>query len=137
MSSQVPSFQPSVTSVSDWEQAVAEISSQNAGEPDALPSGRAPSAGDQRRIPAGNKLTTFAEVVQTFMEHLEVIIHTILYERDIYPGELFMATRIYNTAVKMCRVPRVARYVREVVEQVGEQLLEVCGILLLSTVRPR
>ena len=83
-----------------------------------------PLAGSSTSI-GNTPLTSLAGIVGTFVEHLECAIHTILYERDIYPRQLFMSTRKYNCPVKMCRVPKVNQYVRQMVEVVGEQLLEV------------
>ncbi|KAA8901437.1 DNA-binding protein [Sphaerosporella brunnea] len=125
---------------SNWEQAVTEILSQNAepvGSPnDGVDAPLNDPAGGSGGQQLGDRLITVAGIVETFVEHVEVAIHTILYHREIYPRELFMATRMYNTAVKMCRVPRVARYVRDVVEQVGQQLQEgnvkVVSIVILS-----
>jgi hypothetical protein len=74
----------------------------------------------------GQQLTSYASIVSAFMEHLECAIHTIIYERDIYPQELFMNARKYNSPAKMCRIPKVNQYVRHIADIVGNQLLEVC-----------
>ncbi|KAI5795583.1 DNA-binding protein [Geopyxis carbonaria] len=89
-------------------------------------------------IPLGNEeqLQTLGGVITTFLDHLECAIHTILYERSIYPRNLFMSTRKYNCAVKMCRVTKVNEYVRSVIELIGDQLMggrgKVVSIIILS-----
>lgn len=72
------------------------------------------------------KPPTVDEVICAFLEHLECAVHTILFQRDIYPKEMFMTARKYDRPVKMCRVPKVNEYVRNMVDMVGVQLREVC-----------
>ncbi|SLM40239.1 DNA-binding HORMA [Lasallia pustulata] len=41
-------------------------------------------------------LDTYAAIVSTFSDFLTVAIHTILYERNIYPPTSFLSARKYN-----------------------------------------
>jgi len=79
---------------------------------------------------------TAASITGLFISHLECSIHTILYTRSIYPARLFMASRMYGAAVKMCRVPQVNTFVRELVDTVGEQMLDenvrIVSVVILS-----
>ncbi|KAF8243431.1 DNA-binding protein [Wilcoxina mikolae CBS 423.85] len=81
-------------------------------------------------------ITGYSSFISTFIQHLECAIHTIIYERDIYPRELFMTTRKYDYPVKMCRVPQVSQYVRQIASIVGNQLLEgyiqIISIVIVS-----
>ncbi|TGZ79283.1 DNA-binding protein [Ascodesmis nigricans] len=68
-------------------------------------------------------LRTHGSWICTLMDALEVCFHTILYERGVYPKEIFIAGRMYDTLAMQCRVRDVAEYVRHVVEAVGEQVV--------------
>jgi mitotic spindle assembly checkpoint protein MAD2B len=54
-----------------------------------------------------------------------VSIHTVLYVRKIYPQELFMRARKYNTPVYQCRHPDVCTWVNDAIQGVGEELKKV------------
>ena len=58
---------------------------------------------------------TFASLVNSFSEFLLVAIHTIIYEREIYPANLFLTARKYNHPVKQARHPRVCRWILDAV----------------------
>ncbi|KAL8825224.1 MAG: hypothetical protein Q9191_004548 [Dirinaria sp. TL-2023a] len=51
-------------------------------------------------------LDTYHAVVLAFSDFLTVAIHTILYERSIYPRESFLSARKYNFPVKQSRHPK-------------------------------
>ncbi|KAI5852284.1 DNA-binding protein [Tricharina praecox] len=101
---------------------------------DSSPS-RASSPASIPELPTG-EFPTVASLTGLFISHLECSIHTILYARGIYPARLFMASRMYGAAVKMCRVPAVNRFVRELVDTVGEQMLaenvRIVAVVVLS-----
>ncbi|KAF8530884.1 DNA-binding protein [Trichophaea hybrida] len=81
-------------------------------------------------------ITGYSSFIRSFIQHLECAIHTIIYERDIYPQELFITMRKYDYPVKMCRVPQVSQYVRQIAGIVGNQLLEgylqIVSIVIVS-----
>jgi hypothetical protein len=122
MSSPWPAPSSPVADLTDWDEAVAEILSQNAPVK-SLNGGADTPLNYPARV--GDRLRTFSGVIQTFVEHLEVMIHLILFERELYPRYLFMATRKYNAAVKMCRGYPAVKFVHDVVKEVGQQLQEV------------
>jgi len=62
--------------------------------------------------PSTNILDTYQSLLTTFSDFLTVAIHTILYERAIYPPSTFISTRKYNFPVRQNRHPRVCRLVR-------------------------
>jgi hypothetical protein len=125
-----PSRQPSVMDVDDgqddYETAITlphlESSREQLQHPQQRsPPRQSPAASPQR----DDQLTSLAGIIGVFIDHLECAIHTILYERDIYPQQVFMAARKYNCPVRMCRVPKVNKFIRNTVERVREQLLQV------------
>ncbi|KAI9667510.1 MAG: hypothetical protein M1821_000326 [Bathelium mastoideum] len=69
-------------------------------------------------------MTTFAGLVATFVEFLTVAIHTILYERAIYPAETFLSARKYQYAVRQNRHPRVCGWIQDAVSAVEAELLK-------------
>ena len=70
-------------------------------------------------------LNTYYAVVLAFSDFLTVAIHTILYERDIYPRESFMSARKYNYAVKQSRHPKVCKWIQDAVAAVQVEMLKV------------
>lgn len=67
---------------------------------------------------------TFQSFVSTFIDFLTVAIHTILYERDIYPKTSFLSARKYNYAVRQNRHPRVCKWITDAVTAVEAELLK-------------
>jgi len=67
---------------------------------------------------------TFRTLVTTFATFLTVAIHTILYERDIYPRTSFLSARKYNFAVRQSRHPRVCKWITDAVSAVEAELLK-------------
>ncbi|KAI0034182.1 DNA-binding protein [Vararia minispora EC-137] len=53
---------------------------------------------------------------------LEVAIHGILYVRQIYPAELFVRRKKYNTPVYQSRHPGLNEYISGAVKAIGEEL---------------
>lgn len=67
---------------------------------------------------------TFRSVVAAFTDFLTVAIHTILYERAIYPPTSFLSARKYNFAVRQNRHPKVCEWVNDAVSAIESELLK-------------
>lgn len=67
-----------------------------------------------------------------FAEFLEVSIHTILYNRGIYPEGVFERRKKYNVPVQMCLHPDVVDYITKVVD--GVKVMVESGEVNLVTV---
>jgi len=67
---------------------------------------------------------TFAALCQTFSAFLIVALHTILYERSIYPASTFLTARAYNFPVRQSRHPLVCQWVNDAVNAVEAELLK-------------
>ncbi|MCJ1299821.1 hypothetical protein MMC08_002615 [Hypocenomyce scalaris] len=75
--------------------------------------------------PAGKPiLDTYAALVSTFGDFLTVAIHTILYERNIYPQTSFLTARKYNYPVRQSRHPKVCRWIQDAVAAVEAEMLK-------------
>ena len=70
-------------------------------------------------------LDTYHAVVSAFSDFLTVAIHTVLYERDIYPRTSFLSARKYNYPVKQSRHPKVCKWIQDAVAAVGSEMLKV------------
>jgi len=66
---------------------------------------------------------TYALLVAQFTTFLTVAIHTILYERAIYPKESFLSARKYNFPVRQSRHPKVCQWITDAVSAVEAELL--------------
>jgi len=66
---------------------------------------------------------TYALLIAQFTTFLTVAIHTILYERGIYPKESFLSARKYNFPVRQSRHPKVCRWITDAVSAVEAELL--------------
>jgi mitotic spindle assembly checkpoint protein MAD2B len=69
-------------------------------------------------------LTNFQSILQTFTDFLTVAIHTILYERALYPSTTFISTRKYNFPVRQNRHPKVCAWINDAVSNVSTLLLK-------------
>lgn len=67
---------------------------------------------------------TYRALVTAFTDFLTVAIHTILYERHIYPQTSFLSARRYNLAVRQSRHPKVCEWIIDAVTAVEVQLLK-------------
>jgi mitotic spindle assembly checkpoint protein MAD2B len=67
---------------------------------------------------------TFRLFVSSFTDFLVVAIHTILYERGIYPQTSFLSARRYNFPVRQSRHPKVCEWVNDAVASVESELLK-------------
>ncbi|KAK4543529.1 hypothetical protein LTR36_005424 [Oleoguttula mirabilis] len=71
-----------------------------------------------------NEATTLRNIVAAFTDFLTVAIHTILYERAIYPQTSFLSARKYNFAVRQNRHPKVCGWINDAVSAVETELLK-------------
>ena len=53
---------------------------------------------------------------------VEVAIHTILYVRRVYPPDLFIRRKKYDTPVFQSRHPALNKYISGAVKAIGEEL---------------
>ncbi|USW56805.1 Putative HORMA domain-containing protein [Septoria linicola] len=67
---------------------------------------------------------TFIAFVTAFTDFLTVAVHTILYERGIYPQTSFISARKYNFAVRQSRHPKVCEWINDAVTAVEVELLK-------------
>lgn len=65
---------------------------------------------------------TFAALVRAFTSFLTVSIHTILYQRSLYPRTSFLTARAYNTPVHQSRHPAVCTWIADVVAAITDEL---------------
>jgi hypothetical protein len=56
---------------------------------------------------------------------VEVAIHTILYVRQIYPADLFVRRKKYETPVYQSRHPDLNEYIAGAVKAIGDELVLV------------
>ncbi|KAI0697536.1 spindle checkpoint protein [Cytidiella melzeri] len=66
---------------------------------------------------------TFNQTVKGITDFIEVAIHTILYVRQVYPAELFVRRKKYNTPVFQSRHPLLNEYISGAVKAVKEELV--------------
>ncbi|KAF3114394.1 hypothetical protein TWF706_008321 [Orbilia oligospora] len=76
-------------------------------------------------------IDTYANLITSFTDLLLISIHTILYEREIYPSTLFIATRKYNHPVRQARHPLVCQWIQEAVDACAEELMK-CTVDLIA-----
>ncbi|KAI9836389.1 MAG: hypothetical protein M1819_001419 [Sarea resinae] len=69
-------------------------------------------------------LNTYQALVSTFTSFLTVAIHTILYERSIYPASSFLSSRKYNYPVRQNRHPKVCKWIQDAVAAVEAEMLK-------------
>lgn len=67
---------------------------------------------------------TFAALVANFAHFLTAAIHTIIWERGIYPDTSFIKAKKYNTPVRQSRHPKVCEFIQAAVDAVRDQLLK-------------
>ncbi|GAB7362260.1 hypothetical protein MBLNU230_g2281t1 [Neophaeotheca triangularis] len=67
---------------------------------------------------------TYRNFITAFTDFLVVAIHTILYERAIYPQTSFLSARKYNYAVRQSRHPKVCEWISDAVAAVENELLK-------------
>ncbi|KAH8808838.1 DNA-binding protein [Xylogone sp. PMI_703] len=69
-------------------------------------------------------LNTYQSLITTFSDFLTVAIHTIIYERNLYPASTFLSTRKYNLPVRQNRHPKVCKWIQDAVAAVEGQMLK-------------
>ncbi len=74
-------------------------------------------------------LDTYQAVVSAYSDFLTVAIHTILYERNIYPQTSFIKARKYNYPVRQSRHPRLCKWIIDAVASVEAEMLKVKKLL--------
>ncbi|KAI0735013.1 DNA-binding protein [Earliella scabrosa] len=67
---------------------------------------------------------SFNQAVRGIAEFIEVAIHTILYVRQVYPAELFVRRRKYDTPVFQSRHPALNEYIAGAVRAISEELAQ-------------
>lgn len=67
---------------------------------------------------------TFRTLVSRFTDFLTVAIHTILYERSIYPQTSFLSARKFNFSVRQSRHPKVCEWINDAVAAVQTEVLK-------------
>ncbi|KAK7064063.1 DNA-binding protein [Favolaschia claudopus] len=72
---------------------------------------------------ANSQPLTWNQTVRGITEFIEVAIHQILYVRQIYPADLFVRRKKYDTPVFQSRHPTLNDYISKAVKAIGEQLL--------------
>ncbi|KAI0068152.1 DNA-binding protein [Artomyces pyxidatus] len=73
---------------------------------------------------SSNASLTFNQTVRGIAEFIEVAVHTILYVRQIYPAELFIRRKKYDTPVFQSRHPGLNEYISGAVKAVAEELAQ-------------
>ena len=71
-----------------------------------------------------SEATTLRIIIAAFTDFLTVAIHTILYERAIYPPASFLSARKYNFSVRQNRHPTVCEWINDAVSAVETELLK-------------
>ena len=82
-------------------------------------------------------LDTYQAVVSAYSDFLTVAIHTILYERNIYPQTSFIKARKYNYPVRQSRHPRLCKWIMDAVASVEAEMLKVLTSLIYGVVVSR
>ncbi|KAH9898237.1 DNA-binding protein [Cubamyces lactineus] len=65
---------------------------------------------------------TYNQAVRGVAEFIEVAIHTILYVRQVYPADLFIRRRKYDTPVFQSRHPGLNEYIAGAVKAITDEL---------------
>ncbi|KAH9486521.1 Mitotic spindle assembly checkpoint protein MAD2B [Psilocybe cubensis] len=66
---------------------------------------------------------TFNQTVHAIAEFIEVAIHTILYVRQVYPAEIFVRRKKYETPVFQSRHPALNDYITGAVKAIADELV--------------
>lgn len=79
-------------------------------------------------------LDTYQAVVSAYIDFLTVAIHTILYERNIYPQASFIKARKYNSPVRQSRHPKVCKWIQDAAAAVEAEMLKVSRVKLTNVI---
>lgn len=63
---------------------------------------------------------------------VEVAIHTILYIRQVYPADIFVRRKKYNTPVFQASHPALNEYISGAVKAIGEEIALVRFLTMAS-----
>lgn len=74
-------------------------------------------------MPSPSSINSYAALISAFCDFLTVAIHTILFERHIYPPDSFLSVRKYNYAVRQSRHPKVCQWVTDAISAIETELL--------------
>ncbi len=77
--------------------------------------------------------SNFSSLVSSFTDFLTVAIHTILYERSIYPQSSFLTARKYNFPVRQSRHPKVCQWIQDAVAAAESEMLK-CTVARVAIV---
>ena len=77
--------------------------------------------------------SNYISLVAHFLDFLTVSIHTILYERNVYPAESFISARKYNYPVRQSRHPDVCEWINDAINHIEKELMK-CTIEKISLV---
>jgi len=72
---------------------------------------------------SSNVSLSFNQTARGIIEFIEVAIHTILYVRQVYPTDLFVRRKKYDTPVFQSRHPALNEYISGAVKAIGEELV--------------
>ncbi|KAK0465630.1 DNA-binding protein [Desarmillaria tabescens] len=75
---------------------------------------------------------TFNQTVQGITDFIEVAVHTILYVRQIYPADLFIRRKKYDTPVFQSRHPALNEYISGAVKAVGDELSRTKVVVVIK-----
>ncbi|PIL31808.1 transcription factor [Ganoderma sinense ZZ0214-1] len=65
---------------------------------------------------------TFNQAVRGIAEFIEVAIHTILYVRQVYPADIFIRRRKYDTPVFQSRHPALNEYIAGAIKAITDEI---------------
>eukprot|EP01116_Phalansterium_solitarium_P005235 TRINITY_DN16691_c0_g1_i1.p1 TRINITY_DN16691_c0_g1~~TRINITY_DN16691_c0_g1_i1.p1 ORF type:complete len:245 (+),score=68.78 TRINITY_DN16691_c0_g1_i1:121-855(+) len=84
--------------------------------------------------PKNSEVLSFKEMIDVLCEFFEVVVHSILFVRDLYPKAVFERRRKYNLPVMMSRSPELNEYIVEVVASLRpwleKSLIERFGVVI-------
>ncbi|EIN13986.1 DNA-binding protein, partial [Punctularia strigosozonata HHB-11173 SS5] len=66
---------------------------------------------------------TYYQTIIGIIEFIEVAIHTILYVRQVYPADLFVRRKKYDTPVYQSRHPVLNEYISGAMRAVGDEII--------------
>jgi len=84
----------------------------------------ADAATDESEDTVEEEPVTYRILISSFVDFLTVAVHTILYERALYPQTSFLTARKYNFAVRQSRHPKVCAWINDAITAVETELLK-------------
>jgi mitotic spindle assembly checkpoint protein MAD2B len=77
-----------------------------------------------KRPPNALPLPEAYTLLTSFNSFLTIAIHNILYYRNIYPSETFLAAKAFNLPVHQSRHPKVCTWIKDAVDHVATELAQ-------------